>query len=256
MQPLGVNALGGVAGAGVSKEAPSVFGVGSTGNQTSPCYWPDGHQAGDIGLLFRIHDSNSSDSITIRTAANALDTSWTPLVDGNIYIGSDYSRAFKLWWKRANSSSMKGVAHKYSSVSNNPNTDCGFSDSSDQYTGIIGIRGAKQDGNPFDVYSIAGVPIASPSSSWSLPNITTPEDACLVLFALGSNFSAAFLSSISNGNLIGLAEKFDGGTTDDNNSAFALAAGVKELAGAIGTTIATLDASLYGHSMAIAVRPK
>lgn len=121
-----------------------------------------------------------------------------------------------------------------------------------QFVVIFGFRGVKKTGDPWNALS-TGI---NDSSNNSLTGTVTTVAGCQVVItaSYGTDTDVAIFT-FSNGNLTGLAEIFDGGTSLGNGGGIGVATGVKTTAGDYGTTTISRSASTNTGWSTIALEP-
>jgi hypothetical protein len=104
---------------------------------------------------------------------------------------------------------------------------------------------------------VAGDVAAVASTSGTIPSITTTVDNCFVVVVCSSAFDSLTgqFSGFTNAALTGLAQRLNTGDDAGNGGGFGVAAGVKTVAGAVGTTSVTLANSSKQGRVAFALKP-
>ena len=131
-----------------------------------------------------------------------------------------------------------------------------FADPGDHTIGrIIVVRGCIASGNPVNIS--AGDVASSASTSVTIPGATTTADNCLVLAIVSSvtDTATSQASGWTNSNLASLVEEIDNWNTTGNGGGFAIASGVKAIAGSYGSTTATLATSSVQGRISLALTP-
>lgn len=185
---------------------------------------PAGATAGDIMVLL----CESSNAAIVNDAA-LKSAGWAEITGSPQGTGSG-TAATRLtgYWKRHDGSET------------NPN----LGDSGDHTGGTVLLyRGCISSGNPIN--DSAGSVAASASTAVGFPGITTTVDDCLVVNAVAwsTDTASAQASGWDNDDLLGLTEVIDAGSTAGNGGGISVAQGLKESAGAVASTSATLATS-------------
>jgi MSHA biogenesis protein MshQ len=205
--------------------------VSATGAVTPA--WP-AHEIDDIALLFI--ESAGGEAATLSTAAGFAAVANSPQATGTTTNGTRIT----VFWARATSTAMASptVADPGNHV----------------YAQILTYRGVFASGNPWDVTG-GGVKAAA-STSVTVTGVTTTVANTLVVQAVArdNDSAAAAFSAQTNGNLTGIAERSDAGTTQNNGGGFAVWDGIKATAGATGNTTATVTSSINAF-LTVALRP-
>ncbi|TPJ95598.1 hypothetical protein FJ872_33005 [Mesorhizobium sp. B2-5-9] len=196
---------------------------------------PAGIQVNDI-LLLSISSSNTTVDTdgTVSTPAG-----WSIVANSpqSIQAGSAGCR-LSVFWRRATGSdtapSVSSVGHLAASIS--------------------AFRGCPTTGNPWD--TTAGDTVLS-SSTVTMPSVTTTKDKCMVVLVVANTLSgtSGITSGYTNANLTGLAELADVQTNLGGGGGVAIAAGVMLLAGATGTTSATVTGGNRQGRLTISLQP-
>lgn len=212
----------------------SVSVLFGSSNALSTVAWPS-HQADDIGLLL-VHTS-STQPATLSVAAGFVALPDNPQDTGGGVAGCSLS----VFWCRATSGAM-----------GNPT----IADSGNhQIAGIVVVRGCVTTGNPWDV--TAGAIKATASTAMSIAAVTTTVTDCLLVLiaahALDSKGGTDMWSSLTNASLANLTERLDASRDDGAGGGFLVATGEKAVAGATGTTTATLATSSVEAYMVFAL---
>lgn len=215
---------------------PLYYGKGAlaaSATSISPA-WPTGHQSGDIGILA----VETGDGDPVLSVPSGFTIIGSVQVSGTV-AGNASRTAF--YWCRATSGAMTA-----------PTITAG----ADHIIGtIFGVRGCPASGSPIDAYALA----ASGASTTSTPTcstITTSVDGCLVLAIAsdGLDSSTPQFTSWANSNLYGFAEQSDEGNTTGHGGLISMACGHKLLAGATGTSTASIAAN-FVNTLHIALLP-
>lgn len=106
-----------------------------------------------------------------------------------------------------------------------------------------------------DFLAASGTANASTSISWGAVTTTVANSLVVVVAGWDLDNAGPLLSSVSNGNLTGLAELSDGGTTQGHGGGIALAAGIKSTTGSTGTTSGTWSSSTSHGKVTVAFAP-
>lgn len=222
--------------------APTFVAV-ATGSSASTFSqaWPT-HQADDVALLF----------VTTENQAVSTPSGWQtaglPAAQGTGTAANDASTRLTAFWRRAQSGAESAAD---------------IPDSGDvQYAAMLVFRGCKGAGSnqatsPINVS--AGAVEATSDTSISLPTVTTTAGDCLIVLALGDSIDSTFArwgSGPTNGALTGIAVHTDAGTTTAGGACVRVASGVKESAGAVGASSATLTVASTKGLMTIALEPE
>ncbi|HYJ21484.1 MAG TPA: hypothetical protein VEW07_05605, partial [Solirubrobacterales bacterium] len=122
---------------------------------------------------------------------------------------------------------------------------------------ILAVSGCIKSGNPWNTTATATELEAD--ASVSVPTATTTIDGCLVLAAVATGTdvtSSAHASAWANANLTNVTERMDSWTAEGSGGGFGVASGVKQAAGAIGATTATVGTANFKALMTIALKPE
>jgi len=217
--------------AGIANSAPTFQAAGTavTGTGTVSPAWP-AHLPGDVALLFI--ETEGDEAVTLPTASGFV-------LIGQNNINDAAGTRLTVFWARATSSAMAAP------TTNDPGNHV--------YAQILTYRGVATTGNPWDV-TAGGT--SGTGTTVSVASVTTTVAQTLVVQGVSrsnDNAAAAF-SAQANGNLAGLAERVDAGTTSGSGGGFAVWDGVKATAGATGATTATVTNSSNAYRT-IALRP-
>jgi hypothetical protein len=223
------------AGAAAGQAAPVFQAAGAAVSGTggvAPA-WP-AHAVNDVGLLFC--ESTGGQAVTLTAANGFAAVAGSPQATGAGTAGTRLT----VFWARATSAGMAApvVADPGNHV----------------YCRILTYRGVTTTGNPWDVTG-GGVKAAA-STTVTLTGVTTTIANALIVQAVSrdTDSSAAAFSAQANANLTGIAERSDGGTTAGNGGGIGIWDGVMVLAGATGSTTATVASSVNAF-LTIALRP-
>ena len=209
-----------------------------TGNITLA--WP-AHQTDDLALLFV--ESAQGDAV-------ATPAGWSPVDDSPQFTtgtggpggpnNADNGTRLTVFWRRATSNAMPNVT-----VADPGNH---------VYGRILTYRGVIPNSDPWDVTG-GGVKSAA-SNSVTLSGVTTTVADTLIVQAAarGTDSATNAFSNQSNGNLTGVTERSDAGTTSGHGGGLAVWDGVKATAGATGDTTASVSNSRNAF-LTIALRP-
>jgi len=221
--------------------APTFIGSGAQGISATGLVnvaWTTGHVAGNFAL-FVLESSGADTAHDITNPTGVWNhITGSPLVDVATTAGSIFS-----------------VFHKFAESSAEVTPDVG--DNGDHQLGKIFTFGGVNPNNPFNVETVSSTKTTA-STTVTFPSITTTKDNCLiVLIASRPNDgnSTTFFSGYTNSNLTGLAEAGEAGGLLANGGGFAVAYGIKEVAGSTGTTTATLSSSITNCIFTIALEP-
>lgn len=195
--------------------------------------WPS-HVTDDIGLLFV--ESTGGQPVTLSTAAGFVNVTNSPQATGATTAGTQIT----VFWCRATSGAMSAPT---------------VADPGDHVYGVIlTFRGCPTTGDPWNV--TAGSVKASATATTTFPTVTTTVANCLVVLAAARDTDSAVAawSAPVNAALGDLQERFDLGTALGNGGGLGIYTGVKSVAGATGTTTATVSSSINAQ-MTIALSP-
>jgi hypothetical protein len=214
--------------------APTVFGVGtfaSSANATSAS-WPASIANGDIGILI-IRTSNQ----TIATPSG-----WTAITNGPGTGTAATAGSVRLgvFWKRTTGTE--------SAVT--------IADSGDsQYARIIVIRGARATGSPIMAASTVNT-VGTATTSATINGLTTTDEKAMILDIIGVGApdaaSTTNFSAWANANLSSVTERIDNTNAVGTGGGFGVASGIKNTAGATGSSTATIGSAKY-ESIKIAI---
>lgn len=187
------------------------------------CGWPP-HVPGDIGLA--VYSSGGTEPVTLATANGFAALPNSPQ---DTLVLPTSGVAISAFWRRATSSAMASPV-----TADSGNHQHGF---------IVTFRGCIGNGNPYDA-SGGDILNATLSTSVTVPSITTTVQGCLVVIVVGHTVDdvegTPQFSLWTNANLTSLTEQFDASTNQGAGSGIGLVTGIKQSAGATGTTTATL----------------
>lgn len=209
-------------------------GAAVTGTGAVSPAWP-AHQVNDIALLFV--ESTGGEAATLSTPASFVAVTNSPQFTGT---GTNGTR-LTVFWARATTTTMPSPT---------------VADPGDHvYARILTYRGVVTTGNPWDV--TGGGVVATASTVLAVTSITTTVADTLIVQAVARHRDRADaeFSAQTNVNLTGIAERADGGTTSGNGGGLAVWDGVKSLAGATGTTTATVSRTNIMAFLSIALKP-
>jgi hypothetical protein len=195
--------------------------------------WPS-HVTDDIGLLFV--ESTGGQPATLSTAAGFVAVTNSPQATGATTSGTQIS----VFWCRATSGAMSAPT---------------VADPGDHVYGVIlTFRGCPTTGNPWNI--TAGSVTATAGTTTTFPTVTTTVANCLIVLAAARDTDSALAawSAPVNAALGDLQERFDLGTALGNGGGLGIYTGVKSVAGATGTTTATVSSSINAQ-MTIALAP-
>lgn len=203
-------------------------------NDTMTATWPT-HQVNDVGLLFV--ESTGGQTPTLSTPSGFVEVTNSPQATG---VGTAGTR-LAVYWCRATSSAQADVVIDL--VGNH------------MYAVIVTFRGCIQSGNPWDV--TAGSVKASASTTTTFDSVTTTVNNCLIVLAAAHDLDSASAqwSGWTNTALGALTdtEHQDAGTALGNGGGITVNSGEKGLAGATGSTTATVTSSINAE-MTIALK--
>lgn len=197
--------------------------------------WP-AHEVNDIGLLV-IEKSGNDTTIGIITPTGWQEVPGSPVTDLATIAGSK----LQVWWKRAASNAETSVA---------------VPDGGDhQIARIFTFRNCISTGDPWDV-TTTGIKTTA-STTATVPALVTTVDGTLIVMIVGrpnDNASTTHFGLPVNGNLTGLGEGGEAGSTAGNGGGFVVSYGAKATAGDTGTSTLTKIASTTDTYMAIALK--
>lgn len=198
-------------------------GTADSGTGTVSPAWP-AHVVGDVALLFV--ESTGGEPVTLSTAAGFVAVPNSPQATGAGTAGTQIT----VFWARATSAAM--TAPTIADAGNHV------------YAQILTYGNVITGGDPWDVTG-GGVKGAASTSVTVTGVTTTLADTLIVQAVARDNDSAApAFSAQSNMNLAGIGERSDAGTISGNGGGFAVWDGVKLMAGATGSTTATVTSSV------------
>lgn len=197
--------------------------------------WPT-HAVGDIALLFV--ESAGNDAVTLSTPAGFAAVPNSPQATGSF---SPTGTRITVFWARATSTTMASPT-------------VGSFSADHFYAQILTYRSVISTGNPWDVTGGGVKPTAS--TSVTVTGVTTAVvDTLIVQVVARDNDSAvAAFSAQTNGNLTGITERSDAGTTLGDGGGFGVWDGGKGTTGATGNTTATVTNSINAF-LTIALKP-
>lgn len=219
----------------VASPAPNFQAAGGqvSGTGAVTPAWP-AHEINDVALLFV--ESAGGQAATLSTPAGFVAVANSPQATGAGAAGTRIT----VFWARATSTAMASPT---------------VADPGDHvYARILTYRGVFASGNPWDVTG-GGVKAAA-SGTVTVTGVTTTVANTLIVQAVArdnDNAGAAF-SAQTNGNLTGIAERSDAGTTQGNGGGIGVWDGVKATAGGTGNTTANVTNSINAF-LTIALRP-
>jgi len=123
-------------------------------------------------------------------------------------------------------------------------------------TRMIAIRGCPLTGNPWNIVSVASSAVSDVNAAW--PGVTTTLADCLILeiIATGTDVaSTAQLGALTNGTYTSITEQMDNWAATGTGGGIALVSGVKAIAGATGSSTATLVTAATKAYMTLAMAP-
>ena len=122
---------------------------------------------------------------------------------------------------------------------------------------IIGIRGVKTSGDPWNVAPTTSQETAANNSAeW--PSVTTNIADCLIILAIATGRdlgTTANLGAVTNGALTSITERMDTWTALGTGGGIGMATGIKAAAGVVGTSTATMGSTDSKALMTIALEP-
>lgn len=185
--------------------------------------WP-AHAVNDVALLFV--ESAGGEAATLSTPAGFVEVASSPQSSGT---GTNGTR-LTVFWARATSAAM--ATPRVADAGNHVHAQ------------ILTYRNVVTTGNPWNASS--GGAKSPASTSVAVTGVTTTLAGSLVVqgVARDTDSTAAAFSAQTNANLIGLAERTDGGTNQQNGGGFAVWDGIKAAAGATGDTTANVSSSI------------
>lgn len=207
--------------------------AGGTGDVTPTV--PGGTQLNDVLLL--MVESYAADSAPSTPSGYSLLTS--------SITSSGTGTRLTVFWKR------------HSGSESNPT----IADTGDHQVAIIlPVRGCRTSGNPWDAVATDVKSVASTSLTW--PSVTTTVNEALVVYIatasqdLSTNqFDLGSTGDFTNATLTGTTHLFGGGTISGNGGGFGVNTGVKEMAGATGTSTQTMENSGENAMVVISMAP-
>jgi len=222
-----------VSASGSAAPAFQAAGAAVTGTGNVTPAWP-AHAIGDVALLFV--ESTGGQAANLSVPAGFAAVANSPQSTGAGTAGTRIT----VYWARATSTTMA--------------TPTVMDPGDHVYARILTYRGVIATGNPWDITG-GGVKAAA-STAVSVTGVTTNVPNTLVVQAVArdNDSAAAAFSAQANGNLTGITERSDAGTTSGNGGGFAVWEGVKATPGATGNTTATVTNSINAF-LTVALRP-
>jgi hypothetical protein len=218
----------------VHAQAPAFQAAGTAVSGTTGVTptWP-AHQTGDIALLFM--ETQGDVTPTLTTASGFV------LVGSNNAVNSAAGTRLTVFWARASSNAMAApvIANTTDHV----------------YAQILTYRRVLWSGNPWSVTAAGNK--ATASTTVTVTGVTPTDTNSLIVQVVtrSDDSAAASFSGQTNANLIGLAERVDGGTTTGNGGGFAVWDGVRLSNVATGNTTANISVSVVNAFRTLALRP-
>ncbi|MDX2092442.1 MAG: hypothetical protein SFX73_31555 [Kofleriaceae bacterium] len=215
--------------------APPTFqaaGTAQNGTGAISPAWPT-HQANDVALL--IVETAGGQAASLSNAQGFTSLSGSPQGDSVNINGT----VLTVWWKRAATAAEAAPT---------------VADSGDhQIAQILTFRNVATSGNPWDV-TAGSATAGTGTTAISIPGASTTVPNALVV-AIVATSEATSASGWTNAALAGLTERTDVSTTSGNDGGFAVATGVKLVAGSYGATTGTLALTARQAALSIALRP-
>jgi hypothetical protein len=211
--------------------APTVVAVGTVDSVTA---WVPGLPAGtttDDILILLVEQTGGE---TAPSATGYAHVTGSPVVQ-------DTNTQLSVMWKRAGGSES---APTVTGPSNHA------------VTRIIGVRGVKNTGNPWNQVAVAVEAVLDTSAAW--PTVTTTVVDCLVLLCIATGRDAASttnLGAVTNANLSSITERMDNWASTGAGGGIGLVTGVKASASAVGSSTATMGSTDTKAMMTLALEP-
>jgi hypothetical protein len=204
--------------------------------------WPT-HVAGDIGILIAGANWGTTGSPTdLDLSVPAGFTLIGTLVQNTGVLGANAGTQLGLYWCRATSGAMTAPTIE-----------------GDDYTiaRIITFGNCKATGSPVNGTPVSENSVQTGETSHSAPGMTTTLDDCLVVLAAAGHADAATLgaSAWANNDLEGLLEVTDASTTTSTGGGITMATGIREEAGALGSTTLTTSTAEVMAFLTFALEP-
>jgi hypothetical protein len=217
---------------------PSVYAVGAGASSTGAIILPGvpaGTDANDVCLL--LHEMDP----VLNAAVLGAVTGYSDVTGSPSSQTGGLPTRLTMRWHRAigpesGTVSVPAVTNHHSAV-------------------IIGVRGCVTGGNPWNV--VAAGQQSDTLTTVTFPAVTTTAVDCLVLNAVttGTDVSStAHISAFTNAGLANIAEQVDNWVLSGTGGGIGAAVGEKAVAGAIGTSTATLVTGNFKAMITIALQ--